>query len=284
MKKKNFIRRIYRDLPETNSSSSHSIIINTQEIDYDPEYWNLDEYIHDGVLYLGGGIEFDGAMSRSNNLYDKIIFTCGYVYCAYNFNNSKLYETLGIIRDLILEMTDIKEVNFTWIENRYRELENENNDEFYDDHPTIDHQSADMWEEILESKETIKNFLFNRNSWYITTQDGDVELSFYDVNNVINESVYLRVFVGGKLDHIDIELDTFPINFKHNQFYYLEPLSQIAYNKETGKLVTEVNDIHSKIQPNHIFTGYSEDTNTFNWGPISNKYEIIIDGIGVIKS
>ena len=125
---------------ETNSSSSHSISIsNTRVISLNNSCEILETIIPDdnGVVYLEGGefgwenLNYHDALSKAN-------------YCLIDSigNQNKLEMLISVIK----EVTGAKEVNIDNV-NGY-----------------IDHQSEGTSNKAFSSKETLKNFIFNRDS------------------------------------------------------------------------------------------------------------------------
>lgn len=152
------MQQIRRGVFETNSSSSHSIVIDRSCALYETIYPD-DE----GKIVLTGG-QFGWGYEEHNDAFTK----ANYMAVFISEGTSSAHEQLGrqemFIR-VICEHTGAKEVVFDF----------DTNDWKHPNHSYIDHQSN--WQgggaghEALESEETLKNFIFNPNSTLIIDND-----------------------------------------------------------------------------------------------------------------
>jgi len=135
---------------ETNSSSSHSISIadDTKQFVMDTIYPNQH-----GVVEVSGD-EFGWEWFKHNDAITKAS------YVAQQFsNNDSALETLN---EVIKEHTGADEVKFVNLENGY-----------------VDHESYGI---VPQDKESLKNFIFNKNSWLFGGNDNSgPDPTFYDV-------------------------------------------------------------------------------------------------------
>jgi hypothetical protein len=135
---------------ETNSSSSHSVSIadETKEFVLDTIYPDQD-----GVIEIHGG-EYGWEWFKHNDAETKAS------YIAQQFQHNE--DVLDRIREVIMEQTGAEEVKFIGLENGY-----------------VDHDSVG----ILDSdKESIKQFIFNKNSWLFGGNDNSTaDPTFYHV-------------------------------------------------------------------------------------------------------
>lgn len=142
---------------ETNSSSTHSISI------YSGSDGIYDTIVpdDDGLVVLTGG-EFGWTWWKSNKPIDKAN------YAAVDQHTNSEHKQM--LKDVIIEHTGAKIVVFA----------------FSGDYPGrnysyIDHQSMGIAQQAFESKKTLKEFLFNPESWLFTGNDNeDHPPNFFD--------------------------------------------------------------------------------------------------------
>ena len=147
---------------ETNSSSSHSVCICS-----DPEVckkgdkvWDLD-FLDDGSVYIPSPtICFGRNLFKSNRCLMKIQYAYG---LAFSVAPRRQYE----ITELIKKVTGAKDVKIEWVEKYKEELKKRKGilREMYVDAPEVDHQSLDLFDEIFENEDTLREFIFNPKSW-----------------------------------------------------------------------------------------------------------------------
>lgn len=143
---------------ETNSSSTHSISINS-----DTELYGSITPDENGVITLTGG-RFGWEWKRYNDCLTKAN------YCAIDSDGSD--EKRNMLREVIMEHTGASDVVFQ-VTTSYKD----------DEYSYIDHQSVGTSHPTFSSKENLKNFIFNRNSYLFTGNDNDYEpANFYDVD------------------------------------------------------------------------------------------------------
>lgn len=143
---------------ETNSSSTHSISINSTTELYDSITPDAN-----GVITLTGG-EFGWEWKQYNDALTKAN------YCAIDvYGNAELEKML---RDVIMEHTGAKDVVFAFTTD-YRK----------DTYSYIDHQSFGTSHPAFSSSDNLKNFIFNPKSYLFTGNDNNDEpANFYDVD------------------------------------------------------------------------------------------------------
>lgn len=132
---------------ETNSSSTHSLTVakDNQEFVIDPIYPDQN-----GIVRVEGQ-EFGWGWEKHNDSLTKL---------AYAFQDGGNFD---LIKEVVQEQTGATEVIF--VEGGY-----------------IDHDGYGTTEEIRGSKEGLKNFIFNRNSWlFIGNDNGSPDPTFYHV-------------------------------------------------------------------------------------------------------
>lgn len=215
------IKRIIREkLPETNSSSSHSVVISTKK-DY-----TVDETLK---LNSNGDLEipsrdFGWEWEKYNDCMTKLQYVLGIL------SNSRNNKKLKILFDIVKEMTGANSVMY----------DSKNPIE-------IDHNSSDIFSEIIESKESIKSFIFSKNSWLFTGNDNsDEPIGFYILddyynNHINNPRAIITIEFGGNIGNVDIELYNYPLpdsnNIDISGLDNDECFSDILYNFSTNEFI-----------------------------------------------
>ena len=153
------MKNIRHSVFETNSSSTHSISIssNTNTLDTLP----VDE---EGKLHVEFG-EFGWEEETYRDAGNKLMYAATWVFghepdTEYGTGNIKefiKYKTM--LEEVLKEQTGAKEIIYKKEKGRWS--------------PTgyIDHQSSDVCEEAFESKEKLRNFIFNPTSYFETDND-----------------------------------------------------------------------------------------------------------------
>jgi len=155
----NFRGRVF----ETNSSSTHSITIT-------PNSSGILDTINpiNGVISLTGG-EFGWEWKKFNSSLKKANYAAVYVRNDVNKRN--------MLVDVIKEHTGAKSVEIDLNINGY-----------------IDHQSLDIADKAFTDKDSLKNWLFNPESWLFTGNDNEKPPpNFYDVEFGIEYNYQLSV-------------------------------------------------------------------------------------------
>ena len=213
------IKRIIRErLPETNSSSSHSVVISTKKNYEADETLKLNS---DGDLVIPS-TDFGWEWEKYNSCMPKLQYVVGILMSSGNTKSLKK------LIDMVKDMTGANRVL----------IDMENPIE-------IDHNSSDIFPEIIESSETIKSFIFSKNSWLYTGNDNSEEPDgFYNIEEdspEVKPKAIVTIEFGGTIGNLDIELYNYPLISDNN--VYLSNLtndecySRISYNfltKEFG--------------------------------------------------
>lgn len=135
---------------ETNSSSSHSISMSKDNMEFVMDTIYPDQ---DGVINVLGE-EFGWAWVKFNDAMTKLAYVM----------QDQGAQHMDMIVEVVKEQTGALEVNF-----------DENGG-------YIDHDSYGTAEEVCHSKDALKNFIFNKNSWLFTGNDNtQPDPTFYDV-------------------------------------------------------------------------------------------------------
>lgn len=152
-------KQIRQSVFETNSSSTHSISIS-------PDSKGIYETIvpdDNGVIVLTGG-QYGRVWEKYNDPLTKAN------YCAVDV--FKQEDSKDMLKKVIIEHTGAKDVIFGFT----TEYENGNLEYSY-----IDHDSEGCTCSAFESEQTLKNFLFNPESWLYLSEDNGVQPpNFYD--------------------------------------------------------------------------------------------------------
>jgi len=142
------MKNIRQNVFETNSSSTHSISISNKT----PGVYDTLELSDDGVLVLNGG-EFGWDWKRFHDALTKANYAAVHAY-----SNDDLKEML---RKVLREHTGAKAVVFNFSDN------------FNDDKPWgyIDHDSVGVCNDAFLDEDTLKEWIFNPDSYLITGND-----------------------------------------------------------------------------------------------------------------
>lgn len=241
------IKKVERfNLPETNSSSSHSVVINRASIEYSSDI-DLDE---DGDIVLESGRGFGWEWKAMNSVKDKLLYVCGIYYFINSNWEEKSYarkyidvhKKLSALSRLVCKFTGANGIKFTWIDS--------SNDD--DGHPEIDHESSGIFDSIVGSKDSLKNFLFNKKSWLFTGNDNsDEREGFYDpaFDNSNRVSAEVTLDYGGTIGSVQFNVPEYPADLLegfYSEYSYLsgsqfscEIASSIVFENGTARAMTQ---------------------------------------------
>ena len=136
------MKQIRESTFETNSSSSHSLVIADT-----PNYNYTIVPAADGIIIIhGDDYGWDDGGKHNNDSLSKAR------YCAQDQYNNQM--AMDMLREVIMEHTGAKDVHFIGQEDFY-----------------FDHQSQGTTSYAFESRETLKNFLFNSDSYFEIDND-----------------------------------------------------------------------------------------------------------------
>lgn len=254
------IKKVFRmSMPETNSSSSHSVVISTNRNLIDKNGSNFDIPWKPGnILFVPCRDEDFGWESDSfNNPLDKLQYVCGIIF-KYREDNSKL---ITLLTESLKEFTGADDVMYEWVEKAREHMNDEEYGEddffnYYPDAPDIDHNSSDIFSEIIESKRSIIDFIFNDKSWLFLGSDGFCE----DLGNIVSEEDktfgIVSINFGGMIGRLDVEMNYSidPDNLSSLRDILREDkvLSSIKYSKDTNefKIVVKNPTLALAVFPN----------------------------------
>lgn len=132
----------------------------------------------------------------------KLQYVCGIIW-KYKSNRKKV----KLLKEIVLGYTGAKDIVFDWEENRSSDDIVEEDEDYYWDSgaPEIDHNSSDIFPEIMESARSIKNFIFNSRSWlYLGNDNSDAPEGFYE-EETDDPEIIVSVDYGGDIGRVDFE-------------------------------------------------------------------------------
>ena len=268
---KDFLIKIREDMPETNSSSSHAVIIGRGNLVKDS--LKIDD---DGIIRIPGNVSFGWELEIFKDPLSKIQYAAGLV----GRNSSK---RLNLLKSVIKNYTGAKDVEFCWGSNS-------------EDFPSVDHQSSDLFYEVWESPATLKDFIFSEDSMIITGNDngGTELLDEYRDQLLCNASItidFSEIGLGEvefrvKFNSIDSDI------FQSETFNYIESRGIVMLGKKKSFLECQnagLFDTDFKGRPSlplivvdaNVPISYSEKlekTNKINF-PIT---KLVLDDLGEI--
>ena len=247
MKSIKVVKRI--GLPQTNSSSDHSIIICSDNTESNVFSFQPSD---DGCYHVTGGRDFGWEWEKFNDVETKLTYTCAIIYGEPGKDDYD--QEIQRVKDVFKKFTGYPLV-VDWDE----EYDPEDEDSCYHK-PSVDHQSSDIVYEIMETNETIKDFIFNPNSWlFLGNDNSDADEFFYSpIQNKKQEPEAIGwIDLGGKIGRLDFDIQFFPNNesIKDGIYEISRLLSNIVFNKDTGEIIDlgefGINDI-VKIEDTHL--------------------------------
>lgn len=151
------MKTIRQNCFETNSSSSHSVTIaNGYGEIVIPHIAKFEHDYEPGVFLIKGG-EFGWENAEYNDIETKLEYA--YTLATGNYDKNHDPETNEYLKMLF----EVLKENIEGI-TEFRQLEGW----YY-----VDHQSQDLIHEIFESKETLRDFIFNKESELTTGNDNE---------------------------------------------------------------------------------------------------------------
>lgn len=300
-KNSNIIKRVTRKLPETNSSSSHSLIIDMESVELLDPSIDLFDYDKEGNILLKDDIEFGRSNGKYNDLYTKLVYASAAI-CRRVDGIEDICKRLAELEKVVVDFTGVKGIRFLWIEENFNRIERDKRigeeikyrstfNELYECSPEIDHDSIDRTDEVLESEETLKNFLFNRNSYIITGGDDSEDNDYLDVHcrrRDVPKTMYLRVHLEEPIGDLDIELD----ESSDDPTYVLTPdtfletnsnsrlLKMLQYTDDGTNKVLEYRGVHSAVWKSST---YRENLLCWSSKKFNDRFCGLVEGLGVPK-
>lgn len=197
---KNFKKVKYRlNFPETNSSSTHSLVINPS---FFPNVKQIKEdlspFIDENGTLIIHSRDFGWEVEKHKNTYVKIQYAVAQLstrFCEKDIP-PQASKKLSYIKYLITKYSGIKDVKF--------ELQS-----------SVDHQSQDLLDEIYESPETLEKFLFGEGSWlYLSNDNGGDEFNIYEYEDDTDYGYCKLLLPPGEVGEIEIPIQTASLSIK----------------------------------------------------------------------
>lgn len=221
-------RKIRLNLPETNSSSSHSLVIgyNNHLKSKEDVLRELESHIDDSGILRVARAEFGWEDGKSNTVYEKLQYlmaiSCSYHGCGFeeeSFSDKvKVQKLLGIIERIVKEYTGLKEVKFEM------------------DGSGVDHQSVGLYKEIVESNTSIKQFLFSNQSWiFLGNDNSGPELGALEMSEESYDYGLMTVHIPGSIGDIE-----FPLREPFTNFYIYDAESILRCTDDIYKILGNV--------------------------------------------
>lgn len=199
-------RKIRLNLPETNSSSSHSLVIGYDNHLKSKEdvLRELESHIDDSGILRISGAEFGWDSGKFNTTYEKLQYLMA-ISCSYygygtddekGFSDRvKVQKLLGIVERIVKRYTGLREVKFDISLSG------------------VDHQSVYLYREIMESNTSIRQFLFSNQSWvFLGNDNSGPELGEHEMSNEEYQYGLLTVHIPGSIGNIEFPIMEPPTN------------------------------------------------------------------------
>ena len=199
---------IRQNLPETNSSSSHSLVINMG-----PErYKNMK-----GRTLKIDYEQFGSDPNIINDLVSKIQYAVGVI--PFGINHDYLYvpeylQHVKKLKDIVIKEYS-GELIFDYLIQYFQDLINNEEDVcLIDSIPTVDHQSMELYDEIWENDNTLRDFLINPKSELYIDSDAYEVVDLLHNSNISDFDITLIYPIGGEIG--DVEIPVLSANLKES--------------------------------------------------------------------
>lgn len=188
------LKIVKRDgLPETNSSSSHSVVVSDKE-------FSLQDISSELIPEDNGKIMIHGhSFNWEWEKYNDVITKTQYAIAASIYDDEKIERIKRVFKE------------FSGYE---LEIEDENDSDKLRSIFSVDHNSSDIFDDFLQTDETLKNFIFNPQSWlFLGNDNSEPPVGFYkvhNINNYKNPAAIASIDFGDEIGRIDFELFSYP--------------------------------------------------------------------------
>lgn len=188
------LKIVKRDmLPETNSSSSHSVVVSDKE-------FSLQDISSELIPEDNGKIMIHGhSFNWEWEKYNDVITKTQYAIAASIYDDEKIERIKKVFKEF--SGYDL-------------EIEDENDSDKLRSIFSVDHNSSDIFDDFLQTDETLKNFIFNPQSWlFLGNDNSEPPVGFYkvyNINNYKNPAAIASVDFGDEIGRIDFELFSYP--------------------------------------------------------------------------
>lgn len=244
-------KKVTRIIPETNSSSTHSVTIDTRRglCNKNSEYWNLDIRVDSvtdkKILYVSekSGDTDTSFFStyRSNYCLLKILYAYGLTFDIHSITKLNT-ERRQLLEKVIKDVTGVDEIILEWKEKAVELLNSGRPLKIAKDTinpPTVDEDPQHTGDDVFESEETLKEFIFSPGS-YISggLNDDDAYILKEESNKEEGNSILSIYFCEpvGRIDLVisDLTFDDISLDKRINEDS--EILEGLAYNIETKRI------------------------------------------------
>ena len=257
MKKIKSIRRV--NMPETNSSSDHTVILSDKDLGNDPKIWkNIN--INGNTVIESSDFEWD--FVKFNDIYTKLQYLSAQISTS-----CKSYKQYIEYRKPILDR--VRQIynnfcggtiEFPW-ESAYKaKFMNSGTDDHsgyqYAEGGSIDHQSVGILDYIFKSDDLIKDYIFSPKSWVFCGNDNEEpERGYYNTYNIrmddYSETVeaIASIDLGQPIGIVEFNLPGFLNDIEYNSEFEL--LEDIYYKKDEPGIPIQLGE-RKDIYPNLI--------------------------------
>ena len=240
--------KIRQKMPETNSSSSHSLSI-CENDPSSPQIINL-KFDNTGKKVIIPDCPTGDFGWGEEIYYDPGVKACYTMACICGlYSGKKLLKAKEMFEKVIKDYTGAEEVIYEWVGTRKPTIKN-----ITTLAPTVDHQSiSDMYMKISETEDSMRDFIFSNRSWLVIDGDGipplnvlgiscpgitkyNVQIIFHIPFNGSNEFIIkYHEWPGGEKIREDIE--NFGSNLQYNpRKKEFEKVFYFANNEEVWNL------------------------------------------------
>ena len=275
--------KIRKNLPETNSSSSHSLVIETrhsaEQILPGHPLWDIpiDE---SGYMHIDGLANFGRGYAAYNGILAKVQYLCG-IYCCRCRTERETHPYLSSLTELLCKKTGLKGVIYDWIKDFYaglfqsaKDLEKDPPEDgdllkfasYYGAEagwPEIDHQGSEIFPDILDN---IEDFLFNPETKLWTGSD-ECDAPYPEFYGKVKPYAYLRVYIPDPIGRLDLPIYEWPCrqNSGARLGEWASPVKFIVFEDGVPKPLTQEYDLQvawdvyeERVKRNcHYFFDYS---------------------------
>ena len=229
--------KIIRDLPETNSSSSHSVVLGTNErFDRDN---SLSLNTDGNIVIESSDYRFDEQAEKFNDATMKLLYAYGLTFSL--LSNESMFRQLKEIEDVVLGFTGAKKLIIPWFDEYFKDRRKYRNNDYEiiclsDYTPSVDYQSLhEMTIQIFESPETLKDFIFNKNSvLYIKPSIEYLGLG--------DEGILGYVTLHFTNKDVDVEIYEYPIDLNNHCTFGSDTTTKIIRGIRTDRIGNICND------------------------------------------
>src|SRR5574344_2669907 len=204
-----FVKR--EGMPETNSSSTHSVVISSSDLGID------SSLLKDDIIRIPkSNIDFSWEWDKYNDVITKTQYVCSILlYHVSSYGSKYDHSLLDPVINVFKDFTG-KDIIFEW------EVDVEDdNYEF----PSIDHQGYEDVHELFDTEDAIRDFIFSPKSWLFTGNDNSyVSTKFYKVDNIRALDypvVTASIELGGDIGRLDFDFYTSPWDSSGNDIRFV---------------------------------------------------------------